>query len=164
MGKRDFARIVALSGLLLWGISEMRAQGNFGFGFVLGEPTGLAWKYKMDHTHAIAGALGILPGEHVRLNVDVLWHTYVRDSPSLAVHYGPGILVGVGHRRVYRFSDGSYGVSDDGGTVGFRMVVGLTYTIPRSPVDLFFEAAPALLLASPSGMAVDFGLGARVYP
>jgi hypothetical protein len=114
--------------------------------------------------HALAGAVGFLPGEHVRLDVDVLWHSNFRDNPNLVLHYGPGILVGVGERRLYRFSDGTVFAGDDRGTVGFRMVVGVTYAIPRSPVDLFFEVAPALILASPSGLAVDYGLGVRVYP
>lgn len=164
MDNRSIVRMVALLGLLVWGVQGMRGQGRFGFGVVAGEPTGLAWKYRIDNVHSVAGAVGFLPGDYVRLNVDVLWQTPFRGTSALAAYYGPGLIVAYGQRRVYYFSDGRYGVIDDGGAGGLRVVLGLAYTIPRSPVDLFFEVAPAVILTSPAGGFVDFGLGVRVYP
>jgi hypothetical protein len=164
MNTRSIMRTVALLGLLLLGGQGMRGQGRFGFGVVAGEPTGLAWKYRIDNVHAVAGAVGFLPGDYVRLNVDVLWQSPFRGIPELVAYYGPGLMVAYGQRRVYYISDGRYGLIDDGGAGGLRMVLGLAYTIPRSPVDLFFELAPALVLTSPAGGVVDFGLGVRVYP
>ena len=153
-----------LWGTLLWGGESASAQGRFGFGVVVGEPTGIAWKYRMDGTHSLAGIVGVLPSDHLRINVDVLWHSYFRGNADFAVHYGPGIFVGSGHRNLYRIPGGQVVAIDDEATVGFRMAVGVTYTIPRSPVDLFFEIAPAIVIASPAGAVLDYGLGVRVYP
>ena len=47
---------------------------------------------------------------------------------------------------------------------GVRGVLGLTYRIPRSPVDMFLEVAPVFFIAPNGDMDIDAGIGARVYP
>src|SRR5512138_1610796 len=121
MIKRTKSQAFILASLLFLCGGSAAAQGRFGFGVVVGEPTGLAWKYKMDGTHSLAGIVGVLPSDHLRINVDVLWHTYFRGNPDFAVHYGPGIFVGSGHRNLYRIPGGEVVAIDDEATVGFRM-------------------------------------------
>lgn len=164
MNNRIIVKTAGLIALLVWSAQGMTAQGRFGFGVVAGEPTGLAWRYRIDNTHSVAGSVGFLPEENVRFAADFHWQSYFRGNSDFYAYYGPGVFVGYGERRVYYFSDGVYRVVDNGGVVGVRMALGVAYTIPRSPVDLFFEVAPAVILSSPAGGVVDFGLGARVYP
>ncbi len=164
MDNRSMLKAVGLIALLVCCTEGMTAQGRFGFGFVAGEPTGLAWRARIDNSHAVAGSVGFLPGENVRLSADFLWQTPFRGNSDFYAYYGPGVFVGYGERRVYILSDGRYGVIDEGGAVGVRLALGVAYTIPRSPVDLFFEVAPAVILTSPAGGVMDFGLGVRVYP
>lgn len=150
--------------LLFWSGQELRGQGKFGFGVVAGEPSGLSWKYRIDQVHAVAGGVGFVPGDYLRVGVDFLWQSYFRGSSDFSAFYGPGIFVATGDRRVYLISEGRYDVLPDGGAFGVRMALGVNYTIPSSPVDLYFEMAPAVILSPPSAAAIDFGLGVRVFP
>jgi len=153
-----------LIGFVCCAASEVHAQGNFGFGLILGEPTGLAWKYKINHRNAIDGAIGFSPYDRFRIHVDYLWHSYPFQEQRLAVHYGLGAAFGFG-RTDYVVSHGdSYVLREGDLGFGARAVVGLTYMIPRSPVDVFFEMAPIIVAAPGPGFGLDLGLGVRVYP
>src|SRR5438045_2885006 len=44
-------------------------QGRMGLGFVVGEPTGIAWKYRLDAGHALDGGIGVSPYHEFRMNV-----------------------------------------------------------------------------------------------
>jgi hypothetical protein len=44
-----------------------------------------------------------------------------------------------------------------------RIPLGLTYFIPRSPVELLVEVAPLLVIAPSSGTGLDGGIGARIH-
>jgi len=129
------------------------AQGRMGIGFVLGEPTGIAWKYRIDPAHAVDGAIGISPYNQFRMHVDYLWQSRPFEERNLAVHYGAGVALGSG--RTY-FSSREVGF-------GIRGVVGLNYLIRNTPLDLFLEAAPIIVLTPTSDMGADVGFGARVY-
>jgi len=141
------------------------AQGRLGFGLVLGEPTGVAWKYRIDHVHAVDGAIGFSPFDNPRINIDYLWHSHPFDESLLALHYGIGAAFGFGRTDVVlvRGNNGTLFQREELG-FGMRGVLGLTYTIPRSPLDVFFEMAPILVFTPGTGMGIDIGLGARVYP
>ncbi len=156
--------VALLAGLVLCGTSALYAQGPFGFGIVIGEPTGIAWKYKINHLNAIDGAIGFSPYDRFRIHADYLWQAHPFQEEHLAVHYGLGAAIGFGrtdevyeHGNTYVLSEGDMGF-------GIRAVVGLTYTIPRSPVDVFLEIAPIVVAAPGPGLGLDLGLGARVYP
>ena len=135
--------------------------GRFGMGFVVGDPTGFAWKYRMDNIHAIDGSIGFSPTERLRLQGDYLWHAYPFSEKRLALYYGPGIAFSFGRTDYVVFSNG-YGYNDAG--FGIRGVVGLGYNIKNSPVELFFEMAPLIVLTPTAGSGIDLGLGVRVYP
>ncbi len=159
---RSAAILVVLCGL---GVSQSKAQGQFGFGFIFGEPTGVAWKYRISHIHAIDGAIGFSPFDRFRMHVDYLWQSYPFDDQRLALHYGLGAAVGFGRDEVLAFREGdTFVLQNQDLGFGARTVIGLTYMIPRSPVDLFLEAAPVFILAPDAGMGIDVGLGVRVYP
>ncbi len=164
---RRTARIIlmALAGVLLCAPgSQVLAQGNFGFGLIIGEPTGIAWKYKINHMNAIDGAIGFSPYDRFRLHVDYLWHARPFNDENLAIHYGLGGAIGFGRTVYYDEHGGEYFFRNSDLGFGVRLVGGLTYMIPRSPVDLFVEIAPLIVAAPGPGFGMDLGLGARVYP
>jgi hypothetical protein len=138
--------------------------GRFGAGFVFGEPTGIAWKYQMNDRNALDGSIGFSPYDRYRINVDYLWQSYPFNEPRLALHYGVGGALGFG-RTDYLFDDGRntylFRTQDLG--FGVRGVVGMTYLVPRTPMDLFLEVAPLMILAPGTGMGLDAGFGARFY-
>jgi hypothetical protein len=151
--------------LLLGGIvGEARAQGNFGFGFILGEPTGLSWKYRTDRMNALDGAIGFSPFDRFRLHVDYLWHARPFRDPAFALHYGAGVAVGFG-QTLYasRGKDGYFVRSRELG-FALRVPFGIDYAIPRSPIEIFFEIAPLFILGPATGVGIDAGIGLRFYP
>ena len=128
-------------------------QGKFGVGFVVGEPTGIAWKYRLDPAHAVDGAIGISPNNQFRMHVDYLWQSHPFNERNLALHYGAGVAFGSG-RTYLRTQEVGFGL---------RGVGGVDYMIRNTPLDLFFELGPMLLLTPNSGSGVDLGFGARVF-
>lgn len=160
---RKLPFIIGIS-LFLTCVTFGQEEGRFSGGFVLGEPTGLAWKYDINRTNALAGAIGFSPFDRYRMHVDYLWQTQPFDERNLGLHYGAGMAFGFGRtgyivysgRNAYFFRDRDIGF-------GVRGVVGLNYMIPRSPVNLFFELAPLIVFTPNSGSGVDAGFGVRFY-
>jgi hypothetical protein len=151
--------------LLSFPTGVLHSQEKFGFGIILGEPTGVAWKYKISRLTALDGAIGFSPHDRFRAHVDYLWHSYPFHEQNLALHYGVGAAIGFGQPDYVVFERGNrYFLRHADLGFGARTVLGLTYDIPRSPVDLFFELAPILIAAPETGVGVDIGIGARVYP
>jgi hypothetical protein len=151
--------------VFIWGAGvQAFAQGNFGFGLIIGEPTGIAWKYKINYLNAIDGAIGFSPYDRFRIHADYLWQARPFQDEHLALHYGIGAAVGFGNTTYYDEHDHAYFLRHEELGFGARVVVGLTYAIPRSPVDLFFEMAPLIVATPEPGFGIDLGLGARVYP
>ena len=150
---------IALFGFASTVTGTAQQKGKFGLGVVVGEPTGLAWKYWLEGTNALDGSIGFAPSDRFRLSVDYLWHAHPFSEKALALHYGPGVTFGFGQSH---YSSDYFG--ENGGGFGFRGVVGLTYLIKNTPLDVFFEAAPVIILAPSATSGVDLGLGLRAYP
>ncbi len=157
--KNIFLPLLFVIGILLAGsFTQAKAQGRFGIGFVFGEPTGFDWKYRISEDNALAGAIGFTGSDRTRVDVDYLWQSYPFYERDLSVHYGIGAAMGFGNETrddFFRQNDLGFGV---------RGVIGLTYMIPRSPVDVFVEAAPVMVFSPPTGVNLDAGLGVRFYP
>jgi hypothetical protein len=156
-----------LFGLLILtaGSGMAQTRGNFGFGFILGEPTGLAWKYKINRVNALDGAIGFSPFDRFRIHVDYLWHAWPFNDPNFALHYGPGVAIGFGESTTfYKDRDDKYFVRSRQLGFGLRVPFGIDYAIPRSPVDIFFELAPLIIFSPDAGVGIDVGIGLRFYP
>ena len=138
------------------------AQGRFGAGFVFGEPTGIAWKYRINQVNAIDGAIGFSPFDRYRIHVDYLWHSFPFRDQNLSLHYGIGAATGFG-RTDYIVVSGkrTYVLRNQEIGLGARAVTGLTYLIPKTPLDLFFELAPLIIFNPGTGMGIDVGFGGR---
>ena len=96
--------------------------------------------------------------------VNYLWQTTPFDEPQLGLHYGLGGAFGFGRTGYFVYRQGNtYFFRDREIGFGVRGVVGLDYAIRRSPLDIFFELAPLLVLTPDAGSGIDAGLGMRVY-
>jgi hypothetical protein len=130
-----------------------RAQANgFGLGVILGEPTGFSFKGWTGPTTAIDAALAwsFVDETTFHVHIDYLWHNEtITKKPSMPVYYGFGGRIKTG------------GHSDD--RIGLRIVGGLAYYIPDTPVDLFVEIAPILDFAPSTDFSINGGLGARYF-
>lgn len=163
--KRIPRALYMLIGVTLVTSTLAHAQGNFGVGVIFGEPTGFSWKYRVNHTNALAGALGFSPFDRYRFHVDYLWHADSFNERQLRLYYGVGGAIGFG-RTEYFDSRGRivYISRSEPAGFGVRAPIGLSYMIPRSPVELMLEAAPLFIVAPAGGVGLDIGLGARIYP
>jgi hypothetical protein len=142
----------------------MQAQGKFGVGFGFGEPTGISWKYRINQTNSIDGLVGISPVDHLRVNVDYLWHDNPFQEQRLLLHYGIGGTFAFGMTQyVQRDGQVLFLRYYDNTQFGVRLPLGLSYYIPKSPVEAFLELAPVLVIAPLSGFGLDGGIGARFY-
>lgn len=164
MNARLMARLTIAAILLCFVGGTGVAHGNFGVGFILGDPSGISWKYKMNQTNSLAGVVGFSPYDRFRIHVDYLWHASSFEEPGLQLYYGVGGAIGFG-RTEYVAGRGKYLYFSSTESAGFGMrgVIGVGYEIPRSPVELMVEAAPIIVIAPASGIGVDAGVGVRVY-
>jgi len=145
--------------------SGARAQGRFGVGVILGEPTGIAWKYRLGGTEAVDGAIGLSTSDRMRFNVDYLWEKRSFEEVNLRLHYGVGVAFGVGNAEYVSVQRGdTYVLEQRDLGFGLRGVVGLTYVFPRSIFDAFVEVAPLVIVTPASGLGIDAAIGVRVYP
>jgi hypothetical protein len=148
--------------LLVWNVvasgqtqsAANQTYGKFGAGFVAGDPTGLSWKYRFSQRNALEGAVGFLPDNGYRVNMDYLWHTHPFSNERFGLDYGAGIAVGPGRTFHSRGQDIGFGL---------RGVAGLNYLIPNAPLDLFTEAAPIVVMSPEARTLLDVGFGMRVY-
>ena len=140
-------------------------RGNFGVGFVFGDPTGFAWKFRLSGENALDGVVGFSPFDRFRLHVDYLWETEPFTERHLSLHYGPGAVFGFGRTEyvVYNSRNGYFLRSEAVG-FGVRGVIGITYLVKKTPIDVFFEMAPLIIFAPHTGTGIDISFGGRFYP
>ena len=141
---------------------SQETHGKFGVGLVFGEPTGFAWKYRLDDVNAVDGAIGIAPYDRFRMHVDYLWMAHPFDERRLMLHYGPGLAIGGGNSYYYLTDHGYFLHSEELG-FGVRADVGLDYQIKQTPLELFLDVAPLFIVAPGPGTGLDLGFGGRFY-
>jgi hypothetical protein len=146
-------------------VQQMHAQdgGRFGLGFVFGEPTGFTWRYRINYVNSVDGSIGFIPEDRARINVDYQWHHHT--DPVFAFHYGIGAAFGLGGSDYVVFHDrGGYFVAHRELGFGVRVPLGFTIFPSGTPLDIFLEVAPVLVLTPETGVGVDAGIGVRIYP
>ena len=143
--------IIGLLGvMILAGVAA--AQGNFGLGIILGEPTGVSAKLWLTERTAIdaAAAWSFSDEAALHLHADYLFHNFDLISVEkgrLPVHFGIGGRV--------KFEDDS--------KLGVRIPVGLTYIFDGAPMDIFFEVVPILDLAPDTDFSANAAIGVRYF-
>lgn len=140
------------------GLSRADAPGPFGFGLVLGDPTGVSANYYLSSQRSIDAALawsfGADPG--FQIHGDYLWHRegIIRDPKvSFDLHYGVG-------GRLMSLRDEKV---KDRTRFGVRLPVGLSTNFNQRALEVFGELALAMNLVPSTSADLDFGVGARVY-
>lgn len=160
-----FLKLLLVSVLIASSLSYGQQGGNFGIGFVFGQPTGIAWKYRMNNSNALDGIVGVGPYDRFRLQADYLWESHPFKEKNLLLHYGPGVAFGFGQTEyVVHYDKGVQYLTNEEPRFGVRGVVGLSYLINKTPLDIFFELAPVVILEPGLGSGFDLGFGIRAYP
>lgn len=123
---------------------------NTELGIILGEPTGISFKFWQSGSTAIDGAVAWSLGrnESVHVHADYLFHNNLDvDQGVLLFYYGPGVKA----------------VFADDPRVGVRFPLGMQYIIDSTRISLFFEIAPTFDLSPSTSFGVDGGLGLRFF-
>lgn len=158
--------------LLVLSCTSLAAQGprgkEFGFGFILGEPTGATIKYWLNKENAIDAAVGGSGYGAIRIHADYLWHFSAFNSDVVKLYIGPGLGVGIGNGGwglFYHKGKNYWYERTDGGTAVFgRMAFGANIIPRRSPIEIFVELAPVIGFSPVVGVGVEAALGLRFYP
>ncbi len=157
--RQVFFSILLCSALLTAGPAF--AAGNFGLGFVLGDPSGITAKYYLGNDHAIAAGIGDAAGHGFYINVDYLKHfREIIPVPGMALYLGGGGAFHHYHRdRHGRVWDDE----DEENRLETRLPFGINYVFKPVPVEVFLELVPALELVPDVDFRLRAGLGARYY-
>jgi hypothetical protein len=135
-----------------------RQGGNFGLGFAIGAPSGLAGKIWMNPNNGIQFSVG---GDLGRVGDLVATVDYTRhfrpfatedDIYSVPLHFGFGVNLG---SNVFELNNTVL--------LGPRFVAGATVNITELPIDLYFETAPTLYVYESLTWSIDGQLGVRYY-
>ena len=128
------------------------AQGAFGVGVIVGEPTGVTGKLWMTDRTAVdvAAAWSFSDESALHLHADYLFHNF--DLIDVEKGRMP-IYFGIGGR--VKFENDS--------RVGVRIPVGIAYLMEDAPIDFFFELVPLLDLVPDTDFKFNAALGARFF-
>lgn len=150
--------------------AEVKAQGSrgdFGFGIVLGEPTGGTVKYWFSGETALVASIGGSYFGAPRIGVDYLWHFDAFESQIIRLYAAPGLALGFGRGNGFWYKekgDAFYYRSGSELGLGIRGVFGLNVIPRRAPLEFFLEVGALIGMAPDFGSAIDLGIGLRFYP
>lgn len=150
--------IIIVSGILFLQTETVNAQaatgngGNFGVGFMVGEPTGVSVKnWNNEYTAVVIGAAWSLSGrnEALHLHANYLVHSWFEEveARGLNFYYGLGVRV----------------IFEDDPKFGARIPLGLNYVFQNVPFDMFVEAVPILDVSPEVEFAGNGAFGIRYY-
>ncbi len=152
-------------------LSTLHAQTplgrSFGFGVILGDPTGLTAKFAMSHKTDLSLSAGSSYFGSPRFGIDYTWRFYSFHDAPIHLYAGPGVAVGLGTGNGWFYSNASrkfyYRSSGEAG-VGVRGIFGANINLRNDPIEFFFELGPIVGLTPTFGSTVEVGLGVRFYP
>lgn len=129
------------------------AAGKHAGGVMLGEPTGLNYRYQYKDNIFIESGLDYRLGD--RTNI---YGSYNLIAPKSLLVFGQVTkwYYGVGARLKTKEKD-----DKDETFVGARGAVGLLYTPKSQPFELFAQVAPVFNLIPETSLDLDFNIGAR---
>lgn len=138
--------------------AQVNKEDSFGLGLILGEPSGMSFKYWMNDKYAIDGgvAWSFIDHDGLQIHADYLFHDYkLNNSEQWPAYYGLGALL--------KFEKDEK--RHDGDTVfGFRVPLGMSYFFEnKKPYEFFIEIAPILDLAPDVDISVNAAVGLRFY-
>ena len=140
---------------------KLAAQDSgIGVGIIVGEPTGLSFKYWLGGGSAIDAALAwSLEGR----NSFSIHGDYLRHFELIEVESGHlPFYAGLGVRM--RFLEDRPGNDDnDNFRLGVRIPLGIAYLFEDIPLELFLEVVPTLDLITSTEFDMNFGVSGRWY-
>ncbi len=146
-------------------LAQKPGGGNFGFGLMLGEPTGATIKYWTTNKNALDAFLGVSYFGELALGADYLWHFDAFRSNEFSLYAGPGLVIGFGgNDGVFYDRDDRRFRDRDGAGIAIRGIMGVNFTPRRSNFELFLELGPLIELAPDVEAGFDFSVGFRYYP
>ena len=148
-------RLILMAALLS---APAAAQGPFGLGVVVGEPSGVSAKYFLDARHAVDLALDF----SVVDDAFYVHGDYVLHVPSLLAGLPGGrwlAYVGVGGKVKVRERKKD---RDEAG-LSVRVPLGVAWMPKAAPIDVFLEVVPGVQVLPSTDPDVDVGLGVRWF-
>jgi len=139
--------------IIIISASFIQSQNKgFGLGIIVGEPTGVSFKYWTDSNSAFAGAVAwsFIDGGALHIHADYILHSFNLipvESGKLPLYYGIGARI--------KFLD-------DAG-IGVRVPVGFAYLFSGTPIDIFLEIVPILDLAPKTDFKINAAIGGRYF-
>ncbi len=146
------------------------AQGpmgrDFGFGLILGDPTGGTIKYWFSSENALVVSIGGSYFGSPRINAEYLWHFDAFNSQVVKLYAGIGGVIGFGEGRGWfrKHDDDDFWYRKEGTGLAIRAIFGLNIIPRRTPLEIFAEAGPLIGVSPDFGSALDVSVGIRFYP
>ena len=132
-------------------------EKSIGFGFMIGEPTGLSGKVWWDDTMAFDGGVAWSFSNDAELSIhgDAIWHNWrvLMDAFEITRNIQLPLYYGIGGR----FTAG------DDTRLGIRFVIGTSMIFENAPFDLFLEAAPIMDIAPETVLRAHAAVGVRFW-
>jgi hypothetical protein len=172
--KRRHLTSTVLCGMLLVAVLAISADAQtplrrpFGFGFTIGEPTGVTVKFRTGRSSAFDIGLGKGVIGYPRVHADYLWQFLnLFQSPRMSPYAGVGIVAGFGKKGTsFLFSGNSDSTSwyyTEGMSFAGRGVVGFSYFPVWSPIEIFGELNPIIGFAPKAAFSMEAAVGVRFY-
>jgi|AntRauTorckE6833_2_1112554.scaffolds.fasta_scaffold01112_3 hypothetical protein len=152
MKKLTFS-IVVLSIVSLTSLNSF-AQEKLGIGGELISPVGLSYKISINEKSAITGAFGFFLSDGFNNAILETNYTLYRDNEN--------INIGSGQLHPY-FGGGlafNFATSSDV-SVALRVPFGIEYKIDSTPIEIYMDVGPYLVLTDPLSFSLDSSLGFR---
>ena len=129
-------------------------DSGFGFGIIIGEPTGLGFKNWLSSNSAfdIGIAWSFVKNQTFHIHADYLLHSFeaIESTEQIPIYYGVGGRIKTHKNETTR--------------IGIRGAVGIGYFIRNTPIDIFLEIAPIMDLIPGTELNFNAGLGVRFFP
>lgn len=138
---------------------------TFGFGIMVGEPTGLTIKLWTERDKAIAISLGNSYLGSLRIGADYLWHFNAFNSNIVNLYAGPGLAVGFGESGGWWYHNKNKYWYKNENDVGFgvRGVFGMNVVPRNTPLEFFGEIGVLVGIIPASHTNVEGAIGVRFY-
>lgn len=143
-------------------VHSQKPNGNFGFGLVLGDPSGLTGKFWLGNSDAVNIAVGSSYFGKLRVGVDYQWHFDAFRSNQWNLFGAAGGVLGLGEGNDYVRK--KYFEDDEDLGLGARGVFGVNFIPKGGNFEIFAEAGLLVGFVPEFGSGFDFGIGARFYP
>lgn len=132
-------------------------RGGTGLGVSIGDPTGVNFKTFTGSNVAVDATLGLgfIGGNHLALNLGLLWHN--RLARSADWYYGIGGKLGL-------YDEDRDDKKDrDRLRLGARAPLGVTFMLRQVPIDIFAEVAAGLWIIDEVDLDLDGAVGVRYW-